>query len=487
MFNYIYNIYKHYNKIKQIIQIINNINNDKTEITDDICVKLKNNIMDGGCIYIKFAQWYISNMITNDNGRVNKLNKYFESIFDQCPYHELSYTELLFEKDFNMKLEDYIDIDSLKPVASGTIGQVYSANLKLNILTNTDRRNIDNEYNNNSNAVRKVAIKVKHPEIDINVRDFTPFINLISYLQSYPYLRKKLKLFFNFESFINDINMQTQFINEVNNANKFREIYKDNCSIYIPKIYKYTDNIIISEFVDCVDYNSISDYKKNMVSLNFVCLIKDMLLINNFIHGDLHHKNWGVILDDSSIQKIPPKIVLFDFGICYTNDDIQKSIDVFDALELDDSEALCKAVSKYIVVDNNNCIDDLNTKLIQEIKKKGMEIGTLLSIIVEFLIKENVIIESFMLNILISLILIENLLKKNDIFSCGKTDDDNGFFQHINSIKLDIISYCETYIVYPDLLILLNQQLESRKDKNKDKVNMFDTIKNSNVVFLPIS
>ena len=150
-------------------------------------------VTDKGCIYTKFAQWYISNKLSVFPAVI----KEFEDIFDQCPYHEDEYSLNLIKSELNMtdeELESYLDTNTLERIASGSIGQVYSCELK----------NSEQKYD-------KVIIKVKHPNVDNEVADFSKIVNWFTYFQSKPYFRKKLNLYFDFQEFMDNIYYQIDF------------------------------------------------------------------------------------------------------------------------------------------------------------------------------------------------------------------------------------------------------------------------------------
>ena len=54
---------------------------------------------------------------------------YFEDIFDNCPTHNLEDSKTIFKNNFKFDMDDILILDSLDIVASGSIGQVYKAQL----------------------------------------------------------------------------------------------------------------------------------------------------------------------------------------------------------------------------------------------------------------------------------------------------------------------------------------------------------------------
>ena len=142
-------------------------------------------LFDKGCIYIKFAQWYISNKLSAFPNVITE----FEDVFDPIvPYHSDEYSMLAIKMDLGMndeELNNYLDISTLTKVASGSIGQVYSCNLK----------EPEEEFN-------KVIIKIKHPEVDEQVEEFSKLVSWFTYFQSKQFFRKKFSLYFDFKFMI---------------------------------------------------------------------------------------------------------------------------------------------------------------------------------------------------------------------------------------------------------------------------------------------
>ena len=58
----------------------------------------------------------------------------------------------------------------------------------------------------------------------------------------------------------------------------------------------------------------ISDYKKVKVLTIMRLYLRSSLIINNFIHGDLHNGNWKVRQDPNDENNF--KIILYDLGLC---------------------------------------------------------------------------------------------------------------------------------------------------------------------------
>jgi len=237
-----------------LLKINNMLANTTLEQLEDeqFYVDLKKHIYYCGCIGIKFIQWYISRLRTYSDEKSRLIVEHFEDIFDQCPYHDMKHNKQIFKDNFDHELEDIFDMDYFEPIASGSIGQVYVTKFK-----GTENR---------------VAVKIKHPNVDNNIKDNISMVGYLKILQKYQYFRNKLNLYFDFEDFVENLTLQADFKNEAYNTIKFRQLYKDNDSIVFPKVYYFTKDIIISEYIEGEEFNSMSQVSKLKVCINSVII-----------------------------------------------------------------------------------------------------------------------------------------------------------------------------------------------------------------------
>jgi len=246
-------------------------------------------------------------------------------------------------------------------------------------------------------------------------------------------------------------------------------------------VHNFSRNIIVSSFEEGIEFDTISEYQQCKVALNMLCLTYNMALIDNFMHGDLHLKNW----------KIRPykkfyKIVLYDFGICFKGpnrefsdklifycetQNIKKLIELF----LDDT---CFTSNKEVLIEelfntfNSICLEPLNmnavyTKLIYVFSSY------------------NLIVNNLFLNIILFFCLVEDMWKKTNIMCQDLTGTDLDISSIFKNQKLDVISFCKTYDIYPELVILLEEQLEKYgKEEYFKKTEPLDIYKISHLTFL---
>jgi len=504
MFNYIKNIYRQINKIYQIKKQLDKIHNalptynpkysPTNNTIDDLTPEfdnLKTMIFNCGSLYVKFLQWYISKLKSNvvnvgsdnsdnsDNSVSNlemqntiKFINYFEDIFENCPFHSLEHTKEIFRNSMmGIELQEYVDIDSLREYASGSIGQVYYA-----------RRKCDN---------REIAIKVKHPDITTDLENQSELIKLLRFLQSFNFIRKRFNLIFNIDDFINDISLQCDFRNEADNCNKFRANFKDSCNfIVFPEIIFQSEDVLISEYIPGNSIDILTDMQKYQITLNFMCFFYQMLFVDNFIHGDLHCKNWKVKFNDFG----QPQLIIYDCGICFQNINTELTNDIWFSIGKYDIEKLMKTTKHFITITNTSISDEILlieiNKIFETILKDSMNTTFVLKALINFFTKNNITIHKFLLNFSILMCLIEEFLHKNDIINRERHNSTSvSMFDIITDNQLDIMSFCKVNNCYTQVSELLkkeldNKYIEYKKNTIENNINEEKENTNSNTPIL---
>jgi len=134
--------------------------------------KLICNIKESKNVYWKLSQWITSRLelqYTFDNSYlVNRLKNFYE----KCPHHDFKYTRETIENFYDKKLKDIFYDFSEYPEASGSIGQIHTGTL----------------IKNN----KKVAVKIRHPNIEHSFKNFCSIIIFIQKLLKYIFFLKKL-------------------------------------------------------------------------------------------------------------------------------------------------------------------------------------------------------------------------------------------------------------------------------------------------------
>jgi predicted unusual protein kinase regulating ubiquinone biosynthesis (AarF/ABC1/UbiB family) len=432
-------------------------NNSDSEI-NKVFESLKQIIFDCGSLYIKFFQWYISNLktniINNDTTKSKNIKKfidYFEDIFEQCPYHSLNHTKKIFKKSMDgILLEDYINISTLKLIASGSIGQVYYGKRK--------KDNIE------------VAIKVKHPNIETDLENQYELIKLFKFIQSISFFRDKYNLLFNINDFLEDINLQCDFNNEANNTSIFINNFKESSKyIVFPEVLYQSKDLLITQYIAGNNVNSLSDMQKFQTSLNFICFFKQMLFVDNFIHGDLHSKNWKVRYNEETKNT---QIIVYDCGICFKNIYTDLTSNFWLALVNYDIDKILIFLKEFIKDSNEITNDnfDNDVKIIfKDIIKQSMGTSIVMKSILNLFKTNNIIVHKFLLNFSILICVIEEYMKSNNLIN-KNINENISMFDIINDCQLDIIAFCDVKKCYPKVKNIFELHLKDNYKKYKHNI-----------------
>ena len=437
--NSLYNSYKFYNLFYKIY------NTDFNIIEDNELDELKKLILDNGSISIKFMQWYITKLInTNeDNENYKKIINKFDDIFDNCPYHSEEETLKIFERNFNMPLYDIIKKNSLKKIASGSIGQVYQAIL------------LDG---------REVAIKVKHPNISDLKENQMLFINLIISLQRYDFFRNNFSLFMDIEDFIYNLNLQLDFRNEVFNNLKFSKLFNNNDNVIIPNVYYYSNEVIISEYCHGYYIHEITNpYIKRKIAINFLCFNLESAIFFNFMHADLHSRNWKVQNNNRD-----SKIIIFDFGLCFTSVSPEINLKIWEAFQ----EVNLKKIMEerdYLVYGDTKLLSLNQFEELNLLKNEEFEVNIFMKRMMLIFKENNLRITKLFMNLMIWISLIEDMTKTTGCFTKKNYNSDNTQHQ-----RATIIAYCETSKSYKNIL----NYFKKKYDENT-LTNIFDEEENT--------
>lgn len=388
-----------------------------------------------GSILIKIVQWLNTNLelLDIENGEI--LYNIFSSFYENCNIHNLNYTKKLFFNEFNIDFDNIIELDNSFQIKSGSIAQVYKANLAIGV--------VDGQTSN-----EVVALKVVHPDINYQ------FIFPIMYIKLYKFLVKNISCLncydtiFIFDSFFNNLNNQSNMQIEFNNMKYFYDSYKDNDHILIPKPLRATKNILIMEFIDGekLDLINTSVYEKQKMVLLLNLFIKDNYYFKDFYHSDLHESNWKVIKFDNFY-----KIIIYDYGYISSNkfkESFKQLTYYNDMLDINSILDLLYNNCKYIKITKKEFI----LKFEQYLEKRQIEFkepfcDDIIITLYNFLFINKIYIESYMLELFISMILFKkNIIKFVTIKKIGVSNANTLISSFINSIYI-----CNKYKIFPEL------------------------------------
>ena len=435
---------------------------NKSEIVFKVIVK---NIKESGCITIKLVQWLLPKIeVIYDIKPEKPEHKWFydlEEVYENCDYHDIKYTKEIYKKDFNRDID--LDYEIIGELASGSIGQVYK---------------VQSKYDN-----KEYAMKIIHPNVNSNL---CLMEYLLKIMYAAPFIRDICRYHFpiNISDFIRDFRVQTDMVNEGNNLLHFQDVYKDQDTFVIPKVYKFSRNILMMSYEEGTTFDKIevSEYiKYKMIILNKI-FVKNNQHTHRLMHGDLHKGNWKVRVSGNDV-----KLVIYDYGFCWRMPDYISSEESMFAdrsmiTPIEDLDNYAKAM--HILINKMSSIESIlisiNTVCV-EMMSEGRTPEDLyddplflVNLILEDSRKNDYLIDSFVFqSVIIHNQLCNNLIKYGINVKNGRSD----YFK--NQI-LNIINICETYntcMGYSDILKIEYEGLNVKKDtlfENTDYLNDFD-------------
>lgn len=256
------------------------------------------------------------------------------SLHSDAPAHSLRRTKKIICEAFQgMRFEDIFEDFQEEPLGVGAIAQVYKARLRPNLTAIGDpdvqsqpptfgqrvKKNVDVLAKSTPQRVPSsyVAIKVLHPNVERIVRRdlrimafFAAIINAVPTMEwlSFPD---------EVEQFGEMMRLQLDLRIESANLSLFRKNFKDRTTAWFP--YPYTDyttrQVLVEEFAHGIPLAAFLEdgggpFQKEIADEGLDAFMR-MLLIDNFIHADLHPGNIMVRFYKPATLDVKPSVKLF--------------------------------------------------------------------------------------------------------------------------------------------------------------------------------
>jgi predicted unusual protein kinase regulating ubiquinone biosynthesis (AarF/ABC1/UbiB family) len=298
-----------------------------------------------------------------------------------------------------------------------------------------------------------VALKIRHPNVSELKDNQMLFINMVTNLQSFSFFRNNFSLFIDIEDFMFNLNLQLYFKNEVFNNLIFSKQFKNHNRVIIPQVYYYSSDVIISEFCGGYYIDEITNpYAKRKIALNFLCFNLESAVFNNFLHADLHSKNWKVQENDKD-----SKIIIYDFGLCFTSVSAEKNLKVWEAFVEVNLETILEEVN-YLVNGDSSKITMETLGEINMFKNEKFEVNLLMKRLRNIFIEHNLQITKLFMNFMVWISLIEDMVRQCDCFCREQEDSDVSLHQYAT-----LIAYCESVGCYD---VVKQYYLKKYNEKN---------------------
>ncbi|KAF2860334.1 actin-like ATPase domain-containing protein [Piedraia hortae CBS 480.64] len=267
---------------------------------------LVNSMERAGAAFIKLGQWAASRTDIFPSAMCSIMS----SLHSNAPAHSLKATKATIEEAFGRKFEDIFEEFVETPLGVGAIAQVYRAKLKPDLaakggdeepqsLRERALKTVDPLLKSTPQRVPSsyVAVKVLHPSIERNVRRdlriMAFFANVINAIPTMEWLSFPDEV----EQFGEMMKLQLDLRIEAANLTIFRRNFRNRSTASFPFSYNQytTRQVLVEEFatgipLELILQNGGGVFQKEIADEGLDAFLH-MLLLDNFIHADLHPGN----------------------------------------------------------------------------------------------------------------------------------------------------------------------------------------------------
>ncbi|SLM40562.1 ubiquinone biosynthesis [Lasallia pustulata] len=292
-----------------------------------------------GPAFIKLGQWAAS----RSDIFPQQMCDVMSSLHSNAPAHSLKDTKQTIVRAFNgIPFEDIFEEFQEKPLGVGAIAQVYKAKLKRGLAAPGDsdiqgpknmrqrvRQNVDVLVKSTPSRVPSsyVAIKVLHPKVERMVRrDLRIMGFFASVLNAIPTI-EWLSLPDEVAQFGEMMRLQLDLRIESANLSIFRKHFKDRTTAWFPYPYiEYTTRqVLVEEFATGIPLEAFLEsgggvFQQEIADEGLDAFLR-MLLLDNFVHADLHPGN-------IMVRFYKPAQLSLALGRHRASDDPNKAVDV---------------------------------------------------------------------------------------------------------------------------------------------------------------
>src|SRR3989454_6296809 len=255
------------------------------------------------------------------------------SLQDEVPPAPFSHVVTVIESELGKPVEQLFSMLERKCTAAASLGQVHKA-----ILASTGE---------------EVAVKVQRPNIAQLVRmDLSTLKSVISVVNRFVDTSEFIDLMAVYREFKRTVYEEIDYVTETANAKRFKEMFKDDPIIYIPRVYDdYTSRrLLVLEWINGIKINDYAALEaagisRLEVAKRTVRAYFHQFFEEGFFHADPHPGN---IFIQKGSGSTGPIIAFVDFGMVGTlTKSMKKAMkDLFLSFVARDSHALVDALSR---------------------------------------------------------------------------------------------------------------------------------------------
>ncbi|XP_073314235.1 uncharacterized protein [Primulina huaijiensis] len=298
-----------------------------------------------GPAFIKWGQWAATRPDLFPRDLCSELSK----LHTKAPEHSFAYTKKAIEKAFGRKISEIFNDFEVEPVASGSIAQIHRASLR-------------SRYPGRQTKPLLVAVKVRHPGVGESIKRDFEIINLVAKISNLIPALNWLRLDESVQQFAVFMMSQVDLSREAAHLSRFIYNFRRWKDVSFPKpVYPLVHPAVLVEtfehgesvsyFVDELEGNE--RLKSSLAHIGTHALLK-MLLVDNFVHADMHPGNILVRIgrNKSSRKKLfktKPHVIFIDVGMTaeLSNYDRSNLVEFFTAVARRDGQTAAQCTLRF--------------------------------------------------------------------------------------------------------------------------------------------
>jgi predicted unusual protein kinase regulating ubiquinone biosynthesis (AarF/ABC1/UbiB family) len=330
-----------------------------SDVLIEVLVAFRETALELGVLMIKLGQFLSSRADLLPEKAIAVLG----SLQDEVPPASFDHVVRIIESELGKPVEEVFSLLERKCTAAASLGQVHKA-----ILASTGET---------------VAVKIQRPYNDQLVRmDLSALKFVIWLITRFVNVNDFIDLMGVYHEFQRTVYEEIDYVGEAANAKRFKEMFKNDPMIYIPRVYDefVSRRLLVLEWIDGIkinDYTALDAAGINRleVAKRTVCAYFYQFFETGFFHADPHPGN---ILVKKGSAGEGPIITFVDFGMVgsFTKNMKRLMKDAFLAFITGDARSLVHALSQLGFIDERTNLASLERAMSLMIERySGMTMG----------------------------------------------------------------------------------------------------------------
>jgi predicted unusual protein kinase regulating ubiquinone biosynthesis (AarF/ABC1/UbiB family) len=330
-----------------------------SEVLIEVLVAFREAAVELGVLMIKLGQFLSSRVDLLPEKAIALLS----TLQDEVPPAPFDHVVQVLESELGRPIEEVFSLLERTCTAAASLGQVHKA-----VLASTGET---------------VAVKIQRPNNDQLVRmDLSTLKFVIWIITRFVDVNGFIDLMGVYHEFKRTIYEEIDYVREAANARRFKEMFKDDPMIYIPRVYDQylSRRVLVLEWIDGIKINDYAaldaaGIDRLEVAKRTVCAYFYQFFEAGFFHADPHPGNIFVKKESTGDG---PIVTLVDFGMVGSITKHMKRFmkDVFLAYITRDARSLVHALSELGFIDEGANLTSIECAMSLMIERyHGMTLG----------------------------------------------------------------------------------------------------------------